>query len=119
MNGNPAVTAAWADMTIKDDPATRSNEPGYITFAKTGAPDSRTTQVFINLVNNAFLDKQGFAPFGKVIEGMETVKALYSGYGEGAPQGKGPNQGTLRAQGNAYLEKDFPQLDYIKSTKVE
>lgn len=119
MSGDPQVTEVWSDKTINDDPATQSNAPGYITFAKTGAPNSRTTQVFINLASNAFLDKQGFAPFGQVVEGMETVKALHAGYGEGAPGGKGPNQGVIRSAGNAYLEKDFPELDYIKSTTVE
>lgn len=119
MNGDPAVSKAWMDATIKDDPVTKSNDRGFITFAKTGAPNSRTTQVFINLVSNAGLDRQGFAPFGKVIEGMESVDALYGGYGDGPPRGRGPNQNKIRMEGNAYLEREFSELSYIKSTKVE
>ena len=82
-------------------------------------PDTRTTQVFINFGDNAGLDGQGFAPFGQVISGMEVVDSLYSGYGEGAPQGHGPNQGVVQSMGNAYLEKAFAKLDYVKTATIE
>jgi peptidyl-prolyl cis-trans isomerase A (cyclophilin A) len=90
-----------------------------VTFAKTGAPNSRTTQMFINTGDNARLDGQAFAPIGKVLSGMEAVDNFYNGYGEGAPQGNGPVQGLIQEQGNAYLEKGFPQLDYIKKATVQ
>ena len=119
MHGDPEVMAAWQPATIADDPVTQSNTRGMVTFAKTGAPNSRTTQIFINYGNNARLDGMGFAPFGEVVEGMDVVDALYSGYGEGAPRGRGPSQGRIAAEGNAYLERDFPELDYIERTRVE
>jgi peptidyl-prolyl cis-trans isomerase A (cyclophilin A) len=118
INGNPKISAVWRDANIKDDPAKASNKRGYITFATAG-PDTRTTQVFINFANNAGLDDQGFAPFGQVISGMDVVDSLYSGYGEGAPQGHGPNQGVVQSMGNAYLDKAFPKLDYIKTATIE
>jgi peptidyl-prolyl cis-trans isomerase A (cyclophilin A) len=112
---NPADNKKWGNLT--DDPVKESNKPGYITFATAG-PGTRTTQVFINYADNARLDGQGFAPFGKVVSGMDVVRQLYSDYGEGAPQGAGPAQDQIQAQGNAYLERDFPKLDYIKSAKL-
>lgn len=114
----PQVSAAWESATIKDDPVTKSNTRGMITFA-TGGPNTRTTQVFINLGNNARLDSDGFSPFGEVTEGMDVIEKLYGGYGEGAPRGRGPDQGLIQTKGSAYLEKDFPKLDKILSTKVE
>jgi peptidyl-prolyl cis-trans isomerase A (cyclophilin A) len=114
---DPKIGAAWREARIKDDEVKESNLKGYITFAMAG-PNTRTTQVFLNLRDNARLDGMGFSPFGKVVEGWELVEQLYSGYGEGAPRGRGPNQGTIMQKGNAYLEADFPELDYIKSTKV-
>jgi peptidyl-prolyl cis-trans isomerase A (cyclophilin A) len=117
LSANPQVTKAWQTATIKDDPVTQSNKPGYITFATSG-PNSRTTQVFINLGNNAQLDSMGFAPFGQVTEGMEVVQQLYSGYGEGAPSGRGPDQGTISSQGKPYLDKNFPNLDSIKTARI-
>lgn len=118
MSGDPAIGAVWQNATIKDDPVKASNTRGMVTFAMTGQPNSRTTQLFINFKNNSALDRQGFAPFGKVVEGMDVVDALYSGYGEGAPRGKGPSQGTITSQGNDYLKKSFPKLDYIKSASI-
>jgi peptidyl-prolyl cis-trans isomerase A (cyclophilin A) len=121
INGDPALTNVWANTKMLDDPVEMSNQRGYITYAKTGAPHSRSTQVFINFKDNSFLDSQGFAPFGQVVgDGMKVVDAIYSGYGEGAPRGQGPSQGRITAEGNAYLEKEFPKLDYIeKATIVE
>jgi peptidyl-prolyl cis-trans isomerase A (cyclophilin A) len=89
-----------------------------MSFAQTGQPNSRPTQVFVAYANHPRLDQSGFAPFGKVVKGMEVLDALYKGYGEGAPEGTGPNQGKIQAEGNAYLDKDFPKLDKILSTKV-
>ncbi|HET9572487.1 MAG TPA: peptidylprolyl isomerase [Methyloceanibacter sp.] len=117
INGNPQISKVWRDANIKDDPVKASNKRGMITFAAAG-PDTRTTQVFINFGDNAGLDDQGFAPFGQVISGMEVVDALYAEYGEGAPQGGGPDQGLVQSQGNAYLKKDFPKLDYIKTATI-
>jgi peptidyl-prolyl cis-trans isomerase A (cyclophilin A) len=113
----PPVAAAWSHAPIKDDPVVQSNLRGYVTYAKSPDPDTRTTQVFINLVDNVRLDTMGgFAPFGQVTEGMDVVEALYSGYGEGAPSGQGPVQDSIEKLGKAYLDKGFPNLDSIKTT---
>jgi peptidyl-prolyl cis-trans isomerase A (cyclophilin A) len=117
IHGNPTVQAAWRNANLKDDPVRQSNRRGFVTFATAG-PNTRTTQLFINYRDNSGLDKQGFAAFGEVVTGMDVVDKLYNGYGEGAPSGKGPNQGRLQAEGNAYLEKEFPRLDYIKSATI-
>lgn len=116
ISGDPALNAKWRQQTIPDDPVKASNTRGTVTFATSG-PDSRTTQFFINFGDNSRLDAMGFAPFGKV-QDMGPVDALYDGYGEGAPRGRGPSQGLIQSQGNDYLQKNFPKLDYIKSAKV-
>ena len=118
LSADPQVSRVWRSANIKDDPVIQSNKPGTVTFATAG-PHTRTTQVFINLGNNGQLDSMGFAPFGQVTEGMDVVKKLHSGYGEGAPQGRGPDQGTISSQGKAYLDKDFPNLDSIKSATIQ
>ena len=118
INGDPMINTVLNRATINDDPVAQSNKKGYVTYAKSSLPNSRTTQIFINYGNNAALDSQGFAPFGKVIKGMNVVESLYSDYGEGAPSGKGPEQQLIQARGNAYLEKDFPKLDYIKTATI-
>ncbi len=115
--GDPTIGTAWRNARIPDDPVKESNKRGYVTFATAG-PNTRTTQIFINFRDNAGLDSQGFAPFGQVTSGMDVVDKLYSGYGEGAPGGAGPSQGTIQAQGNAYLIKDFPKLDYVKTATI-
>ncbi len=112
MHGDPEVTAKWQDATIQDDPVKISNTSGTITFAKTGRPNSRTTQLFINFGNNANLDGQGFAPFGTITEGMEAVQAINAEY-----QQK-PSQQRIGEKGNKYLSKLFPNLDYIKSAYI-
>ena len=117
IHGDPAVSAPWRMARIPDDPVKQSNKQGYITFATAG-PNTRTTQVFINFGDNAGLDSQGFSSFGRVISGMDVVDKLYSGYGEGAPGGRGPNQGQIQSEGNAYLTKSFPQLDYVKTATI-
>lgn len=118
INGDPAVNRKWKRSNIKDDPVKESNKRGYVTFAQSSALNSRSTQVFINFGNNGRLDDMRFAPFGRVVEGMDVVESLYNGYGEGAPNGRGPDQGRVQDEGNAYLKKDFPKLDYIASAKV-
>ena len=118
MNGDPAVSNVWLKARIPADPVKESNTKGMVTFAMGAQPDTRSAQFFVNYVNNSFLDASGFAPFGKVVEGFDSVKALYNGYGEGAPRGKGPSQGKLFSDGNAYLKGDFPKLDYIVSATI-
>jgi peptidyl-prolyl cis-trans isomerase A (cyclophilin A) len=114
----PAVNAAWHNANIKDDPVKESNHRGYITFA-TGGPNTRTTQVFISLGDNKRLDSMGFSPFGVVEgQGMNVVEMMYEGYGEGAPQGAGPDQEKIQTQGKPYLDKGWPKLDYIKSARL-
>lgn len=118
INGKPAITAAWKDAVIPDDPVKQSNTRGMVSFAMRG-PGSRTTQLFINYTDgNTRLDPMGFAPFGKVIEGMEVVDALYAGYGEGGPRGRGPLQNRIQDEGNAYLTAEFPEMDSINSAKI-
>jgi peptidyl-prolyl cis-trans isomerase A (cyclophilin A) len=108
---NPAVTQKW-DVSIPDDPVKTSNTLGTVTFAATGQPNSRTTHLFINLGDNSKLDALGFAPIGRVISGMKSVENIFPGYAET------PDQNIISAQGNAYLKKDFPQLDYIKTARI-
>ena len=118
INGDPNVSAKWREATISDDPVKGSNTRGTITFATAG-PNTRTTQLFINFGDNTGLDGRGFSPFGKVIEGMDVVDKINGEYGD-APQfgGHGPDQGRIQMEGNAYLKKDFPNLDYIKSATI-
>jgi peptidyl-prolyl cis-trans isomerase A (cyclophilin A) len=113
----PEISAAWGRATIPDDLLNESNARGKVTFATAGT-NMRTTQVFINLADNSNLDSMGFTPFGEVIEGMEVVDKLYGGYGEGPPDGKGPDQDLIYTQGKAYLEKKFPELDTIKTAVI-
>lgn len=117
INGDPSISNVWRGARIQDDPVKQSNKKGYITFA-TGGPDTRTTQLFINLAENSSLDKSGFAPFGEVVSGMAVVSKIYDGYGEGAPSGKGPDQNRTQMEGNKYLMAEFPKLDYIKTVTI-
>lgn len=118
INGEPAISAQWREANIPDDPVKQSNTRGMISFATRGA-NTRTTQVFINFGNNARLDASGFAPFGKVVSGMNVVDGLNAEYGEGAPGGNGPDQGRLQREGNAYLAKGFPRMDFVKKATIE
>ena len=117
IHGDPGVSAKWRAAAIADDPVKGSNTRGTITFATAG-PNTRTTQLFINFADNINLNGMGFSPFGKVTEGMDVVDKINGEYGEGAPRGGGPNQGRVQAEGNTYLKKDFPNLDYIKSATI-
>jgi len=117
ISGEPAINNVMEQARIQDDPVKQSNVRGNITFATAG-PNTRTSQVFINYKDNANLDGMGFAPFGKVVTGMKTVDALNGEYGEGAPGGAGPSQDRMQREGNAYLTKEFPKLDYVKQAKI-
>jgi peptidyl-prolyl cis-trans isomerase A (cyclophilin A) len=118
INGDPKISAKWREARIPDDPVRQSNARGHITYAMAG-PNTRTSQVFINFADNGGLDRQGFAPFGRVVAGMKVVDSLYSEYGEGAPRGRGPDQGRIQFEGNAYLAKSFPRLDFVKKASIE
>ena len=117
IHGDPKMNKIWKNASILDDKVSQSNTPGMLTFATRG-PNTRTTQLFINYGQNARLDGMGFAPFGKVVEGMDVVNKVYSGYGEGAPRGRGPSQPRMQGEGNAYLKAEFPEMDYIKSISI-
>ena len=118
INGDPKLSNVWRNARINDDPVKQSNKRGFISFATQG-PNTRTTQVFVNFGDNGRLDSLGFSAFGQVTSGMNVVDSLYSGYGEGAPNGRGPDQGQIQFVGNPYLEKAFPNLDYVKKATVE
>jgi peptidyl-prolyl cis-trans isomerase A (cyclophilin A) len=111
INGDPEIQKNWVKATIKDDPVTKSNTRGFITFATSGR-NSRTSQLFINYGDNSRLDAMGFAPFGQVVDGMDVVDAINSQYGER------PDQGSIQSSGNAYLNKSFPKLDYIRMARI-
>ena len=119
IHGDPKVADAWNKVKaqIPDDAVKASNTRGAVTFA-TGGPNTRTTQFFISFGDNSRLDSTGFSPVGKVTEGMDVVDKINGEYGEGAPRGRGPDQSRIQMEGNAYLKKDFPNLDYIKSATV-
>ena len=112
MSGDPAVTAQWADARIADDPVATSNVRGTISFAATSAPGSRTTQIFVNLGDNTNLDEMGFAPFGRVVQGIEVVDAINAEYGQS------PDQSEIRRAGNQYLVREFPRLDHIRTARI-
>lgn len=115
--GDPAVAAQVRTQRMPDDPVVEGNTRGRVSFAMAG-PNTRTSQVFINFGDNSRLDASGFAAFGEVVEGMDVVDSLYSGYGEGAPRGNGPNQTRIQTEGNAYLTASFPQLDYVERATI-
>ncbi len=118
ISGDPKIAAAWEHANIKDDPVKGTNTHGMITYAMAG-PNTRSTQFFINFGNNASLDSQGFAPFGMVVEGLDVVDKLYTGYGEMAEAGgRGPSVDKLSHEGKAYLDKSFPMIDSIKSARI-
>lgn len=114
---DPRINYVWKDAIIQDDPVRASNARGTIAFAKSG-PNSRTTQVFVNLSDNTGLDGDGFAPFGEVVEGMDVVDSFYDGYGDGPPRGDGPYPARALAVGNEYFRTEFPELDLILEARV-
>jgi len=111
IHGDPKVAAAWREASIEDDPVTQSNTRGMLSYAMAG-PNTRTTQIFINYGDNSRLDTGGFSPFGKVTEGMDVVDKFHADYGES------PDQTRIQYEGNAYLGRSFPNLDYIKTARV-
>ena len=113
INGDPAIQRNWVNATIPDEKVTQGNTRGFVSFAKSAAPNSRTTQVFINFGDNSRLNRDGFAPFGKVISGMDIVDKINSSNRDK------PDQGRIQTEGNAYLTKNFPKLDYIKKATIE
>jgi homoserine O-acetyltransferase len=116
--GDPAVARMWVDRVIVDDQVVQTNVRGTVAFAMTG-PDTRTTQIYINMIDNTHLDSEGFAPFGRVVEGMEVVGRLYSGYGEAAGGGmRGGKQGKIVEGGNAHLDRQYPLLDRLERATV-
>lgn len=115
IHGDPSIANKWLKATITDDPVKESNKRGFISFAKTGAPNSRSVQLFINLIDNPQLDGMGFAPFGRVTEGMDVVDKLFGGYAEGLRN----LQGRIAEAGNVFLEKNYPNLDGIKRATIE
>ncbi len=117
INGDPDINKTWREIAIRDDPPKVSNKPGTVVFAMAG-PNSRTTQVFVNLGDNSRLDAQGFTPFGEVIEGMDHIASVDMEYGDGPPNGAGPSQDAIADIGNPYLEEHFPKLDYIKTARI-
>lgn len=117
LSGDPEVAAAWRGARIEDDPVVASNTRGTLTYAMAG-PGTRTVQVFLNLGDNARLDGQGFAPFGRVTGGMDAVDRIYGGYGDGAPRGQGPDQGRIGQEGEAYLAAEFPRLDQVIRARI-
>ena len=117
INGDPATNGLWSTASLPDDKVKQRNVKGTLSFAHLGA-NSRTTQLFFNMKDNKDLDKQGFAPIGKVIEGMDVVERFYSSYGEMAPRGQGPDPSKIEVQGNGYLDAKFPRLDYINKATI-
>ena len=119
INGDPTTNGLWSTAMLPDDKVKvkQSNVKGTLSFAHLGA-NSRTTQLFFNMKDNKDLDKQGFAPIGKVIEGMDVVERFYSSYGEMAPRGQGPDPSKIEVQGNGYLDAKFPRLDYINKATI-
>jgi peptidyl-prolyl cis-trans isomerase A (cyclophilin A) len=119
INGDPKVNRLWANANLPDDPVKQHNVRGTISYATSG-PNTRSTQVFINLKDNgASLDGSGFAPFGKVTTGMDIVDSFYNSYGDMPPRGQGPDPSQIEVQGNEYLTSRFPRLDYIKKAAIQ
>ncbi len=112
IHGDPRVSAVWRDANLEDESVKQSNTRGMLSYAKSSMPNSRSTQIFINYGDNSMLDRQGFSPFGKVVEGMEVVDQLHAEYGES------PDQGRIQAEGNDYLKHYFPNLDFIKTARL-
>lgn len=118
IHGDPKISRLWSTLRIPDDPVKQKNRKGTVTFATSG-PGARTTQIFVNMRDNLPLDRQGFAPIGRVAEGMDVLERLYGGYGDMPPRGGGPDGAEIGRQGNVYLENRFPRLDYIKKATIQ
>ena len=114
LNGNPAIQRAWQSANLRDEPVKQSNTRGFVTFTRENAPNSRYTMIFINYGDNSYLDKEGFPPFGRVVEGMENVDKLYAGYG----RQNQPDQRRILREGNEYLSAEYPMLDFVQSATI-
>lgn len=112
INGNPQIQSAWQRAFLRDDPVTQKNVRGFVSFTTEGRPQSRFTQIFINYADNSHLDADGFAPFGQVVDGMETVEKLFS------PSDPQPDQRRVLREGNEYLQAEFPKLDFVKKATI-
>lgn len=119
MNGDPKTNEMWSSGSIPDDAVRQSNVRGTLTYAAAAMPNSRSTQLFFNLRTNAMLDDKGFAPIGKVTQGMDVVDSFFNSYGEMPPNGQGPDPAQIAAQGNDYLQAHFPRLDFIKKATIQ
>ncbi len=118
VNGSPVVNQKWRSAYLKDDPVVKSAKRGTVTFAHAG-PNTRNTQFFVNMADNISLDKQNFVTFGEVVQGLDVIEKLNTEYGDGPPAGKGPDQFRYLDEGNAYLDREFPRLDYIRFATIE
>jgi peptidyl-prolyl cis-trans isomerase A (cyclophilin A) len=114
LNGDPDIQRPWQSARMADEPVIQSNLRGFVAFAQESMPQSRYTMVFINFKDNAFLDKDGFPPFGQVATGMDVVDTLYSGYG----RQNQPDQRRILRGGNEYLQADYPKLDFVKKATI-
>lgn len=112
INGDPQIQNAWQRAFLRDDPVTQKNVRGFVSFTTEGRPQSRFTQIFINHADNSHLDADGFAPFGEVVSGMEIVDKLFS------PPDPQPDQRRILREGNAYLQAEFPKLDFVKKATI-
>lgn len=117
LSGDPQINSLMNAMPIADDPVKQKNVRGMVSFAQAGK-GTRRTQIFVNMKDNRALDRDGFAPFGQVVEGMEVLEKLYSGYGEWSPPGSGPSATRIQTEGNAYLDSKFPRLDKLLKAVV-
>ncbi len=115
LNGDPEIQAAWQTASLADEPVKQSNRRGYVTFTRESGAHSRYTMVFINDKDNSYLDADGFAPFGQVVAGMDAVDKLYSGYG----RTNVPDQRRIVREGNAYLQQEYPKLDFVRTATIE
>jgi peptidyl-prolyl cis-trans isomerase A (cyclophilin A) len=113
LNGDPAVQIAWQRASLQDEPPLKSNTRGFVSFAKENLPNTRFTQIFVNYADNSYLDEQGFAPFGQVVSGMDIVEKIFS-YG----RDNEPDQRRILREGNEYLQKEFPRLDFVKKATI-
>jgi peptidyl-prolyl cis-trans isomerase A (cyclophilin A) len=115
LHADPSVQSAWRTANLRDEPVKKSNTRGFVSFTRESSPNSSYTMVFINYKDNSYLDADGFAPFGEVVSGMDVADQLYSGYG----RQNVPDQRRIVRDGNAYLQAEYPMLDFVKTATIE
>jgi peptidyl-prolyl cis-trans isomerase A (cyclophilin A) len=115
LHADPSVQSAWRTANLRDEPVKNSNTRGSVSFTRESSPNSSYTMVFINYKDNSYLDADGFAPFGEVVSGMDVADQLYSGYG----RQNVPDQRRIVRDGNAYLQAEYPMLDFVKTATIE